>query len=107
MTVPPGVLGYAAAEGGFYAVVVYALFFGQFTRFFDELIRLNPTNPFVILPIGCVIGHLLGLARGDIAIFTNLSLVGMLSCFLIIYCTSLAFGRSGTPAYGMPMPQVR
>src|SRR5690606_430190 len=93
ITIPPGVVGYAAAEGGFYALVLYALFFGQFTRFFDELITLNPHNPFIILPVGCATGQFLGLARGEIAIFTNLAIVGFALTFLLIYLTSLAFGQ--------------
>ena len=62
ITIPPGIVGYAAAEGGFYALVLYALFFGQFTRFFDELITLNMGDPYIILPVGCSTGQFLGLA---------------------------------------------
>jgi len=94
ITIPPGVVGYAAAEGGFIAVVIYAVFFGQFTRFFDELVRLNPGNPFIILPVGCSTGQFLGLARGDIAIFTNVAIIGFVFSFLLIYFTSMGFGRS-------------
>jgi hypothetical protein len=106
ITMPPGVIGYAGAEGGFYALVLYALFFGQFTRFFDELIRLNPDNPYVILPVGCAIGQFLGLARGEIAVFTNLALIGFLSSFLIMYLTRFAFGRSAPMPYGLPQPRT-
>jgi hypothetical protein len=107
ITLPPGVVGYAAAEGGFYALVVYGIFFGQFTRFFDDLIRRNPLNPFIILPVGCTTGQFLGLARGDIAIFANLAIIGFISTFLIIYLTSIASGRSrsGAPV-GAPWPQI-
>lgn len=94
ITIPPGVIGYAGAEGGFYAVVIYAFFFGQFTRFFDQLVRLNPGNPYIILPVGCSTGQFLGLARGDIAIFTNVALIGFVFSFLLIYFTSMGFGRS-------------
>jgi hypothetical protein len=95
LTIPPGIVGYAGAEGGFYAVVLYALFFGQFTRFFDDLIRLNPGNPYIILSVGCSTGQFLGLARGEIAIFTNLAIVGFVFSYLLIYVTALAFGQSG------------
>lgn len=107
ITLPPGVVGYAAAEGGFYALLIYAVFFGQFTRFFDELIRLHPTNPFIILPVGCTTGQFLGLARGDIAVFTNLAIIGFISTFLILYITSLAFGRSRGAPLAAPWPQMR
>ena len=107
ITLPPGVIGYAGAEGGFYAIVIYALFFGQFTRFFDELIRLNPTNPFIILSVGCTTGQFLGLARGDMSIFANLAIIGFISTYLILYVTSLAFGRSRTAPAATPWPQMR
>lgn len=102
ITIPPGIVGYAAAEGGFYAVVLYALFFGQFTRFFDELITLNAGNPYIILPVGCATGQFLGLARGEIAIFTNLAVVGFVLTFLLIYFTSMAFGQSQDADLGAP-----
>lgn len=101
ITLPPGVIGFAAAEGGFYAIVIYALFFGQFTRLFDEMIKLNPTNPFVILPIGCTTGQFLGLARGDMALFTNVAVVGTVSAFVLLYLSSLAFGRTRASAHGL------
>jgi hypothetical protein len=92
ITLPPGVVCYGAAEGGLYAVVLYALFFGQFTRLFDELIRLNPTNPLIILPVGCAMGNFLGLARGDIAMFTNIIVVSFLATLLLLYLSSRLFG---------------
>jgi hypothetical protein len=107
ITLPPGVIGYAAAEGGFYALVVYALFFGQFTRFFDELIRRNPTNPFIILPVGCTVGQYLGLARGDISTFTNLAIIGFISTFLMLYVTRFVFGRTSSPQLASPWPQMQ
>ena len=93
ITLPPGVVGYAAAEGGMYALIIYALFFGQFTRFFDELVRLNPFNPFVILPSGCVIGQFLGLARGDIGSFTAIIVFSFVATMLLMFIAKLVFGR--------------
>lgn len=108
ITLPPGVIGYAGAEGGFYAVVVYAIFFGQFTRFFDSLVRLNPTNPFIILPVGCSTGQFLGLARGDISTFATLAVVGFASSYLLIYLTSVLFGNpSSQSQIRAPLPHPR
>ena len=84
VTIPPGVLGYAAAEGGWYALVIYALFFGQFCRFFDQIVTCNPTNPFLVLPVGCALGEAAGLARGDIAIFGNTIILGFLATWFIM-----------------------
>lgn len=105
ITLPPGVVSYAGAEGGLYAVIIYALFFGQFTRFFDELVRLNPGNPFIILPVGCMTGHVLGLARGDIAVFANLAIISFLATLLLLYLTSWAFGGARRESLGAAWPQ--
>lgn len=77
---PAGIIGNAAAEGGWYALIIYALVAGVFLRFFDELIRQNPWSPFVVLPVGCQLGQVLGLARGEPSIFANtlvLSFIGV------------------------------
>jgi hypothetical protein len=106
ITLPPGVVGFAAAEGGMYALIIYALFFGQFTRFFDELVRHNSFNPFIILPSGCVIGQFLGLARGDIASFTDIIIVSFLATMILMFFAKLLFGRAApAPNYPVPWPQ--
>ena len=106
LTLPPGVIGYAGAEGGFYAVIIYALFFGQFIRFFDSMVRFNPANPYIILPVGCTTGQFLGLARGDIATFTTLAIVGFVSTYLIIYLTALVFGQTRATTLTRHVPQL-
>jgi hypothetical protein len=93
MTIPPGVIGYANAEGGLIAVIIYALFYGQSMKFFDHLVRLNPRNAYVILPAGCCIGQVIGMARGCIAIFHNLMIFGFISTFLILYVINKLFGH--------------
>jgi hypothetical protein len=46
------------------------------------------------------------LARGDIAVFTNLALVAFLSTLLLLYLTSFAFGgaRRGSVEAAWPQP---
>lgn len=107
MTIPPGVIGYIAAEGGWLALFVYATFFGQFLRFFDELVKLNPTNIYIILPVGCGLGQVLGLARGCIATFTNLFVLAFIATFLILYVVNKLFGHKLPQKYVMAWPQYR
>lgn len=98
--IPPGVVGYAAAEGGFYALLIYALFFGQFTRYFDEVVRQNPFSPLIIIPCGCVTGQFLGLARGGIAVFTDIIVVSFLGTMALMLVVKFLFGRrSAMPHY--------
>ncbi len=107
LTLPPGVIGYAAAEGGWIAIIVYALFYGQFLRFFDELVRLNPKNAFILLPVGCATGQVLGLARGCIAIFANLMIMGFIATYVFLFVANKFFGRDSQPNYWYPWPQPR
>ncbi len=74
-TRPAGMIGSAAAEGGWYALVIYAIFFAVILRFFDEIVRLNPTNAFLVVAIGSALGQILGLARGEVAAFANIFLL--------------------------------
>ena len=76
-----------------YALILYALFYGQFCRFFDEIVSQNPGNPFLILAVGCKLGQVVGLARGDIAIFTNLVTLGFLSIWFMMLIARLIIGR--------------
>ena len=66
-----GIVGVAAAEGGWYAIIVYAIWLGLFVRIFDEIVRHQPTSPFIVLPVGAALGQVLGLARGDTSAFAN------------------------------------
>jgi len=69
LKIGPGILGHAAAEGGWYAVIIYAFLGALLVRFFDQLLLSNPYNPFVVLAIGSAPGAVLGMARGETSAF--------------------------------------
>lgn len=69
LTIGPGIIGHAAAEGGWIALIVYAMLAGLCLRLYDEIVRKCPTSPFVVLPIGASLGQVVGLARGETAAF--------------------------------------
>lgn len=97
ITLPAGIIGNAAAEGGWYALVIYALVSGVFLRFFDELIRQNPWSPFVVLPVGCQLGQVLGLARGETSVFANTYVLAFIGVWVTMALTAKlldAFGVS-------------
>ena len=76
-------------------------------RFFDELVRRNPTNVYVILPAGCCIGQVVGMARGCIGLFSNLMILGFVSTFLVLYVVNKLFGERAKGAYMAAWPQYR
>jgi hypothetical protein len=75
MNVGPGIIGHAASEGGFYALVVYAIVGGLFLRFFDETANVRWWSPMLVLPMGADLGNVLGLARGETSAFAFLTCV--------------------------------
>ena len=83
-TRPAGIIGNAAAEGGWYALIVYAVVGGLFLRFFDQLIQDSVTSPFVVLPMGSALGQSLGLARGETAIFANIFVTSAILVWLFM-----------------------
>jgi hypothetical protein len=87
LTIGPGIIGHAAAEGGWYAVVIYAVVAGLFLRFFDEILFINSKSPLIVLAIGSALGQAIGLARGAVAPFAFTlvtTIVGTLACMLFL-----------------------
>jgi hypothetical protein len=82
LTLGPGIIGHAAAEGGFYAAIIYALALGLLMRFFDELVQLYPLSPFVVMLVGCNLGQILGAPRGETAAFLALYILTILGAWL-------------------------
>jgi hypothetical protein len=80
----PGIIGHAAAEGGWYAVVLYAIVGGLFFRFFDEIVRLNIESPLVVLSIGSSMGHFIGLPRGSVPNFAFLAVLTAIGSLLVM-----------------------
>lgn len=65
----PGIIGHIASDNPWIALPLYAVFFGLFLRFVDEIVRLHAGNPFVILPFGVALGNVLGIPRGETSLF--------------------------------------
>jgi len=89
----PGIIGHAAAEGGFYAVVVYAVLAGMMARFLDDILRLNISNLFVVVPMGAMLGDVLGIARGETSYMIGAAAAGMFSVFILMMAISKFIGR--------------
>jgi hypothetical protein len=81
LSIGAGIIGTANAEGGWYAVVIYALLAGLLLRFLDEIATIHD-SPFVILPVGCALGQILGLARGETSAFTFILLTNVTATLL-------------------------
>lgn len=80
----PGIIGHIAHDNGWLAMIPYALFIGLYLRFFDEVVRRNPLNPFAILPMGVALGQFIGMPRGEFALFFVLSIVYSFGTFAVM-----------------------
>ncbi len=92
VTLPPGVIGFAAAEGGLYAVIIYAIFFSMSIRFLQNLVWMHYYQPLVVLAVGASLGTLTGLSRGDIALFYMQIVYAVVSAYLILLVFSKLIG---------------
>jgi hypothetical protein len=66
-----GIAGHGAYEGGIPVLVLYAVLLAIAIRFFDEPLKRQPTNPFLIAMLTAASPHILGWTRGD---FSNLTM---------------------------------
>lgn len=83
-SIGPGIIGHAAAEGGLYALVLYAIVLGLFVRYFDAVLARAPMQPFVALPIGASLGNLIGIPRGEAPNFAYEFTAGVIGSFVIL-----------------------
>jgi hypothetical protein len=85
LTIGPGIVGHAAAEGGWYALLIYAFVAAFILRVGDELIWRNDNNPLVILAVGAALGDCIGLSRGESSAFMFNFLVGGFGALLFVF----------------------
>ncbi|MBL9122394.1 MAG: hypothetical protein JNG90_02095 [Planctomycetaceae bacterium] len=92
-----GIVGYGAGEGGLYAVIIYAFCSAVFLRFFDQILKANVLNPFLVIPLAADMGQLLGMARGDVALFAHTLVTAVLLGAVITLLVAWAIAQRGIP----------
>jgi hypothetical protein len=105
----PGIIGHGFHEGGLHMLAFYALLVGAALRFWDELLKKQPNNPYILGAFAAMFGHLFGWTRGDIGTFT-IQIVGCVMAMLMLNIIGrVLFGgvRSRTPdSYAVYWPAV-
>lgn len=70
------------AIGGYFMLVFYGVLFGGVMQFFDELMRRQPNNPFLIATLAATSAQIIAFSRGDIGYFgvmiLGVSMTGLL-----------------------------
>lgn len=95
LTIGPGIIGHAAVDGGFPVVILYAVMGGLLLRFLDEAARTHAYQPLVVLPIGCALGQVLGLPRGETGVFMFIYLFSLTSTYVSFLVVGSVLERSG------------
>lgn len=94
LNMPPGIVGYAAAEGGLFAMIVYAIWFGIMLRLYDQYIVTNVLSVVAIVPFGIALGHIVGLPRGGLALFAFLYIQETVFVFVTLFLVMKFFGST-------------
>jgi hypothetical protein len=105
----PGIIGHCFHEGGYLFVIFYAVLFAAIMRFADALISRDPNNPYLLAMFAGASGHILGFARGDIALFSMLILVSIVTIFILNLLTRAIFGTQqwrGAEVVPMTAPYI-
>ncbi len=98
LTLGPGAIGHAAADGGFLVLILYAVIAALALRFADEIIVRHATQPLVVLPVMCALGQILGLARGEAGVFASIYAISAVGAWVFVACASWALVRMGLVA---------
>jgi hypothetical protein len=80
-----GISGHAVYEGGLVAAALYAYLLVFLIRLFDDPLRRQPTNPFLVAMLASAGVHLIGWARGDLAIMT----LNCIECFFFAWALGI------------------
>jgi len=99
LSIGPGILGHAAAEGGFYAIILYAIILAYVFRILDELQLRCIENPLIVLPMGSALGQVMGIPRGESGVFLFILVFSVIGSYLSLIIVSkvlmkLGFGSS-------------
>lgn len=89
----PGIIGHGWVEGAWFGVIGYALAFGLLNAALDGMLRRRAYNPYFIAAMGCPVGHVLGIARGETYLFVTMAIYSTASCMLVVFVMNLLFRR--------------
>lgn len=103
----PGLIGHIKNDNPWLALLPYSFGLAILFRLMDKLIRQNPGNPIVVVPLGVTLGDVLALARGEAGLFlsrtiisTTGAIITMKICASVVGMLGLAPPLSGTPQPG-------
>lgn len=107
ISIGPGIIGHAIADGGWPVLFLYAVLFGLFVRFFDEMIYASSYSPIIVLPVGAALGQIVGLSRGETSNFANNYVIAVVGCIIIMLFLNKVFcNLAGTQIIEDPNQEI-
>jgi len=93
------------AVGGYFMLMFYGVLFGGIMRFFDQLLRRQPNNPFLIATLGATSAQIIAFSRGDIGYFC-IAIIGVSMSGLLVPLFIRLFSGTGFryPKAGEELP---
>jgi hypothetical protein len=89
----PGIIAHGWSEGWYFGVAGYALFFGLLMGIADRALAMRAVNPFFVATLGCNLGNIFALARGDTPLFLIQILAGVIGCTVVLALLGATYGR--------------
>ncbi len=87
-----GCIGHGWAEAAWFGVLYYALGLGIICGIADRLVRRFANDPFFMIALGCSLGNVLGLARGETSLFLVIITAGFIACQVIFWGARVILG---------------
>lgn len=99
MTVGPGIVGQAEADGGWPTLFVYAILMAIVFRFFDRTALVNASNPLLVMPAGAALGQVAGTTRGDTSQFMWIFMFGCFCAWAMLFVLSKMLEKFNPAAF--------
>jgi hypothetical protein len=88
-TLGPGLMGHVFNDNPWVALPLYPIILGVILHIFDRLLRYQPSNPFIVIPIGGALGECIALARGEFGLY----LFRLVLSTITVYLAMVIIGR--------------
>jgi hypothetical protein len=92
LNVGAGLIGHASAEGGWYAVIVYAFLLAIGLKLTDSILIAWP-SPLYRITFAAALGDLFATCRGEVNYFLDIVLMSTVSGFVAMYFLARFFSR--------------
>lgn len=83
--VGPGLVGHMMNDNPLFAFPLYTIIIAAGLRLLDDRVNQDPNNPFAVIPVGCALGEIMALARGELGLFMFRTIVVITSAWIAVW----------------------